>query len=124
VRQAIVLLSCLVLVGGALGAGHRRVSAGSGHVLVPAGWRSVEAARTGAIEPRTLLVVGTAGMHPSTSSAWIEAYRIPTRGAVVVAAGRKNIALAGGGRRISFECFDGRGAAARPYWAPGADRSG
>jgi len=77
-------------------------------------------------DPRTLLVVGTAGVRPQASHCEIAAYRLPPSGAVVVVVGWESIASAGGspwtrGRaplkslvavhRPSFECFAGRGAA-------------
>jgi hypothetical protein len=77
-------------------------------------------------DPRTLLVVGTAGVRPQASHCEIAAYRLPPSGAVVVVVGWESIASAGGspwtrGRaplkslvavhRPSFDCFAGRGAA-------------
>ena len=77
-------------------------------------------------DPRTLLVVGTAGVVPRPTQCQIAAYRVPARGAVIVVVGWKT-ATSGGGRikpgrwplerltsvkRPSFECFGGRGAAA------------
>jgi hypothetical protein len=95
---------------------------------VPPGWQRVQPAGDGpVVDPRTLLVVGTAGVRPRASQCQIAAYRIPPGGAVVVVVGWKT-ATSGGGRlqpgrapladlttvrRPSFECFSGRGAAAQ-----------
>ena len=103
------------------------VSARGVALTVPAGWHRVAAAGDGPVtDPRTLLVVGTAGIAPKSSQCQIAAYRVPARGAVVVIVGWKS-ATSGGGRmkpgrwplkrltsvrRPSFECFEGRGAVA------------
>jgi hypothetical protein len=74
-------------------------------------------------DPRTLLVVGTAGARARPSRCQIAAYRVPPAGAVVVVVGWRTAgAFKGTGRaplrklvavhRPSFECFRGRGAAA------------
>lgn len=94
---------------------------------VPKGWHRVQAAGDGPVtDPRTLLVVGTAGVRSKPTQCQIAAYRVPIDGAVVVVVGWKT-ATSGGGhmkpgrwplarltsvRRPSFECFAGRGAAA------------
>jgi hypothetical protein len=77
-------------------------------------------------DPRTLLVVGTAGVRPQAFHCGIAAYHLPPSGAVVIVVAWKSIASAGGGpwtrgraplksliavHRPSFECFAGRGAA-------------
>jgi hypothetical protein len=77
-------------------------------------------------DPRTLLVVGTAGVRPQALHCKLAAYHLPPSGAVVVVVGWKSPASAGGGpwkrgraplksliavHRPSFECFAGRGAA-------------
>jgi hypothetical protein len=96
-------------------------------LTVPRGWHRVASAGDGPVtDPRTLLVVGTAGARPAPTQCQIAAYRVPVRGAVIVVVGWKT-ATSGGGRtkpgrwplaeltsvrRPSFECFAGRGAAA------------
>ena len=103
------------------------VSAHGVRVTIPAGWSRVRAASAGAVtDPRTLLVVGTAGVRPRPSLCQIAAYRVPPTGAVVVVVGWQKLALSGAAkqrpgrwplarltavRRPSFECFAGRGAA-------------
>jgi hypothetical protein len=76
-------------------------------------------------DPRTLLVVGTAGVRARPSQCQIAAYRIPATGAVVVVVGWTSIAAGGlkpgraplkrllSIRPPSLECFSGRGAAAQ-----------
>jgi hypothetical protein len=110
--------------------GGRIISSHAARVVVPSGWQRVQASRAGPVtDPRTLLVVGTAGVRPvrpQASHCEIAAYHLPPSGAVVVVVGWKSIASAGGapwkrGRaplkslvavhRPSFECFAGRGAA-------------
>jgi hypothetical protein len=101
-------------------------------LVVPAGWQHVTPASPGPVtDPRTVLVVGTAGVRPLSSQRLpkceIAAYRIQTAGAAVVIVRWQSTASAGGapwtpGRaplaklrlvhRPSFECFSGRGAAA------------
>ncbi len=67
-------------------------------LTVPAGWHRVPAAGDGSVtDPRTRLVVGTAGAMPRPTQCQIAAYRVPSHGAVVVAVGWKS-ATSGGGR--------------------------
>jgi hypothetical protein len=106
-----------------------RVIAGNGvRLVVPSGWRRIQAASAGNItDPVTALVIGTAGVGPRPSQCQIAAYRLPPTGAVVVIVRWKTVASAGGGpwtpgrapllklrsvHRPSFECFSGRGAVA------------
>lgn len=118
------LIFALALVTGS----GRIITAHGVRVVIPPGWHRIPLASDGnVIDPRTLLVVGTAGVVPTFSSCQVAAYRIPSRGAVVVIIGWKT-ATSGGGRlkpgraplkklvtvtRPSFECFSGRGAAAQ-----------
>jgi hypothetical protein len=106
----------------------RIISAHGVRVVVPPAWQRIRAASDGnVVDPRTLLVVGTARVRARPSQCQIAAYRIPSAGAVVVVVGWKS-ATSGGGRlkrgraplnklvtvtRPSFECFSGRGAAAQ-----------
>jgi hypothetical protein len=108
--------------------GQRVVSSYGVRLVIPTGWERVRAASDGpVVDPRTLLVVGTAGVRAKPSQCQIAAYRIAPRGAVVVIVGWKT-ATSGGGhlkpgraplqalrtvKRPSFECFSGRGAAAQ-----------
>jgi hypothetical protein len=130
---SLVVMLALVACGG----GREHVISSNGvRVVAPKDWRRVRPANDGRItDPRTLLVVGTAGVHAKSSQCQIAAYRMPPAGAVVVVVGWTSIAAAGGtpapGRaplrklvavtKPSFECFAGRGAAAdvllggRPY---------
>jgi hypothetical protein len=126
-RLALLAAAALTLVTPALGR-DRTISSRGVRLVVPAPWTRVTPAPDGAvIDPRTLLVVGTHGVHAAPSRCQIAAYRIPASGAVVVVVGWKSLAGSGGqpyrpGRwplarlravhRPSFECFAGRGAAA------------
>lgn len=97
-------------------------------LTIPAGWTGVPAASAGpVVDPKTLLVVGTPGVRPRASLCQIAAYRIPASGGVVVVVGWTSLEHSGASgahegrepleklvrvRRPSFECFNGRGAAA------------
>jgi hypothetical protein len=109
-------------------------------LAVPTGWERVLSAGDGpTIDPKTLLVVGTSGVHPRSSQCQVAAHSIPPAGAVVVIVGWKT-ATSGGGdlkpgraplaslrsvRRPSFECFNRRGRAsrARRQGVPVGDRA-
>ena len=95
-------------------------------VAVPPGWQRVEPAGDGnVVDPRTVLVVGTAGVEARPSRCQIAAYRVQPDGAVVVVVRWKSLTSGGGGMpngraplrklvrvtRPTFECFAGRGAA-------------
>jgi len=129
VRWIAVPLGVLVSVSLALaGSSGQIISSHGVRLVVPSGWQRIEAAPAGPVtDPRTLLVVGTAGVQPRISRCQIAAYRIPAAGAVVVVVGWKSAVSAGGapwkpGRaplqklvsvhRPSFECFSGRGTVA------------
>jgi hypothetical protein len=123
------ILAALALSATAIAASSDRVIAAHGvRVIAPAGWHQVPSAGDGPVtDPKTLLVVGTDGVHPRTSQCQIAAYSLPADGAVVVIVGWKTATSGGGhlkpGRaplaalrsvhRPSFECFTGRGAAAQ-----------
>lgn len=116
----------LVFIAVANGGGGRAVRAHGVALTMPESWHRVAAAGDGTVtDPRTLLVVGTAGVVPKPTHCQIAAYRVPARGAVVVVVGWKT-ATSGGGRmnpgrgplkaltsakRGTFECYAGRGAA-------------
>jgi hypothetical protein len=117
------LAAPLALAGGAL----RPIAAHGVRLDVPASWHRVRAAPAGnLIDPKTLLVVGTAGIRPRSSRCQLAAYRVPPAGALVVVVGWRSIASAGGHpgpgrgplrrlrtvRRHELECFSGRGAGA------------
>jgi len=123
------MLLGLALLLGACGADRDRTIASHGvRVTVPESWRAVRAASDGPVsDPRTLLVVGTAGVRSKASRCSIAAYRIPASAAAVVVVGWTSLATGGGAattpglaplgelravRRPSFECFAGRGAVA------------
>jgi hypothetical protein len=106
--------------------GKRVISSHGIRVVVPPGWQRVEPAGDGnIIDPRTVLVVGTAGVRPRSSQCQIAAYRVQPAGAAVVVVRWKTLTSGGGTagigraplrklvrvRRPSFECFGGRGAA-------------
>src|SRR3954453_8650043 len=95
-------------------------------LTVPAGWHRVAPAPDGAVDdPRTLLVVGTAGATAKLRHCQIAASRVPANGAVVVVVGWRTATSGGGHMRPGprplraltnvrpprFECFSGRGAA-------------
>jgi hypothetical protein len=97
-------------------------------LAVPTGLERVLSAGDGpAIDPKTLLVVGTSGVHPRSSQCQVASYSIPPAGAVVVIVGWKTATSASGDlkpgraplaslrsvRRPSFECFNRRGRASR-----------
>lgn len=123
------MLIALTFLLGACGATRDRVIASHGvRVTIPNGWQEVRAASDLPVsDPRTLLVVGTAGVRTKASRCLITAYRIPASAAAVVVVGWTSLAAAGGVatkpgraplgklvavRRPSFECFAGRGAVA------------
>jgi hypothetical protein len=128
-RLMATVFAGLVLASAAVAASRCNVISAHGvRLAVPAGWRRVVSAGDGpVVDPKTLLVVGTTGVHPRASRCQIAAYSIPPNGAVIVIVGWK-AATSGGGhlepgraplkalrsvRRPSFECFNGRGAAAQ-----------
>ena len=80
------------------GAGDRVIASHGVRLVVPAGWQRVQSAGDGpVVDPRTLLVVGTAGVRPKQSQCQVAAYRIPAGGAVIVVVGWRS-ATSGGGR--------------------------
>jgi hypothetical protein len=110
----------------ASGSGGQVVRAHDVEMTVRPGWSRVTAARDApVIDPRTLLVVGTAGVRAKPSQCQIAAYRVPPTGAVVVIVGWKSAAAGRGTpkpgraplkklvalRAHSAECFAGRAAA-------------
>jgi hypothetical protein len=125
VRLFASVVLALALTSAAKGGGGRTLQAHGVALTVPTGWHQMASANDRP-DPRTLLVVGTAGVMPKSSQCQIAAYRVPAQGAVVVVVGWKR-ATSGGGRmkpgnwplktlksvkRPSFECFARRGASA------------
>ena len=126
-RPVISAILALALAGVASGSGGQTVRAHGVALTIPAGWHRVPSAGDGPVtDPRTLIVVGTAGATPKTTQCQIASYHVPADGAVVVIV-RWKTATSGGGhmqpgrrplkamisvRRPSFECFAGRGVAA------------
>jgi hypothetical protein len=126
VRLFVVVVLALAFTTVAAAGSSRTVRAHGVALTVPATWQRVASASDGPVtDPRTLLVVGTAGVTPKATQCQIAGYTVPTRGAVVVIVGWKS-ATSGGGQmkpgrwplktmksvqRPSFECFTGRGAA-------------
>jgi hypothetical protein len=128
-RFAAPLLAALVFASLATASSDGRIISSHGvQVVVRRGWQRVQPADSGPVtDPRTLLVVGTAGVRPKPSHCQIAAYRLPQTAAVVVVVGWKKLALSGAQsqkpgrwrlktlvavRRPSAECFAGRGAVA------------
>src|SRR5207244_8564573 len=119
--SVVVVLTLTSVASGSIGTAIR---ANGVQLTVPAGWHRVASAGDGPVtDPRTLMVVGTAGAKPKPTRCQIAAYRVPPQGAVVVVVGWST-ATSGGGRmksgrwplrkltsvrRPSFECFAGRG---------------
>src|SRR5712671_6214155 len=94
---ALVVLA-LVAASVANGGSAQTVRAHGVALTTPVGWHRVASAGDGPVtDPRTLLVVGTAGVVPRQTQCQIAAYRVPARGAVVVVVGWKT-ATSGGGR--------------------------
>ncbi|HEV7564924.1 MAG TPA: hypothetical protein VGO31_03070 [Microbacteriaceae bacterium] len=126
-RTVVSAILALALASVACARSGQTVRAHGVAVSTPADRRRVPAAGDGPItDPRTLLVVGTAGVAPKATQCQIGTYRVPSNGAVVVIVGWKT-ATSGGGRinpgrwplkamtsvrRPSTECFAGRGASA------------
>jgi hypothetical protein len=122
-----VRLLALLSILAAGGAG--QVSANGVAVTVPAGWHRIAAVEDARYtDPRTVLVVGTAGVRLRATACQIAAYAVPPHGAVVVIVrwrrghlpstspthdDRRELARLRTVRRPSFECFRGRGAAAQ-----------
>jgi len=124
-----VLLAAIVFVVLAAGcSSERSISSHGVRLVAPRIWHRIEPASGGPVtDPKTLLVVGTAGVRPLAPNCGLAAYRLSPAGAVVVIVRWKSVATAGGGRwvpgraplknlvavhRPSFDCFSGRGASA------------
>jgi hypothetical protein len=81
-RLISVLLALVVVTPGALASHSGRIIPAHGvRLVVPRGWQRIEATSAGFVtDPRTLLVVGTAGVQPRMSQCQIAAYSIPAAG--------------------------------------------
>jgi hypothetical protein len=89
-------------------------------LALPDGWAKVAPASDSRTDPRTLLVIGTDGVHSMQSDCQVSSYRVPADGATVVVIGWKTSVGASFPplsamklRRGTFDCFAGRGAFAR-----------
>src|SRR3954463_847578 len=114
----------LLLAVLSLSSADRVVGAHGVRLVVPPGWQRVRAASDAPVtDPRTLLVVGTAGVKSRASQCRIARYRIPAAGAVIVVVAWKKVVRGAkddrrelqqlrGVTRPVFECFAGRGAVA------------
>ena len=127
-RWLAVLLASLGFTALATASGDLRLVSEHGiSMRTPAGWHRLDPTPSSIVDPRTLLVVGTAGVRwDLTSACQIASYKVPAAGAVVVVVGWKTATSGGGdmpaGRaplrklirvsRPSFECYARRGAAA------------
>jgi hypothetical protein len=122
-------LFAMLAVLGATGVG-TVISANGVQVWAPAGWHRVAPVGDGPVtDPRTLLVVGTAGVRAQRMRCQIAAYRIPPQGAVVVIVGwkgangdtglgTKELARLTAVKRGVSECFKGRSASATVVLGP------
>jgi hypothetical protein len=123
---AFAVLSCTAIAAAA--PPQRVVSAHGVRLTIPSAWNQLPSAGDGPVtDPRTLLVVGTAGVRVRITQCQIAAYYVPPKGAVVVVVGWRSLKESGAEhykpgrapllklvavRRPSFECYRGRGAAA------------
>jgi hypothetical protein len=120
----LALAGVLLLSTVATGRGGRAVRLHGVQMTVPGGWQRVTSASDGPVtDPRTLLVVGTAGVKAKRTQCQVGTYRVPPTAAVVVVVGWKGSnGKTGPGRKAldglksvtpsAFECFSGRGSAA------------
>ena len=124
-RQLVLLATAAIvaaaLVASAASAATGDVARAAGiQLTLPDGWSRVAPATETKTDPRTLLVIGTDGVHSMESDCQVASYRVPADGAVVVVIGwRNSIGVSSPPlstmklRRGTFECFAGRGAFAR-----------
>jgi hypothetical protein len=127
VRRALAVVAAgLVVAGAPLAADNLRAVEGNGVSLrVTDDWaRVTRADERATANPKTLLVVGTHGVHAIDTDCQVATYRIPADGAAVVVIGWRSRLTAsylpGKEALVSkelergyFECFDGRGVAAQ-----------
>ena len=119
---AAAALAVLSLAGAALAAAGDTVRGGGIELALPDGWSRVQPARQLATDdPRTVLVIGTDGVHAVGSDCQVSSYHVPADGAVVVVIGWRDpigvsqfLPLSGLKlRRGTFLCFPDRGAVAQ-----------
>ena len=124
------LVVCVVLSGVVSGVAFaavgQRIASHGVQVIVPTGWQQIRPGSDAPVtDPRTLLVVGTRGVHTRASACQLTRYQLPPGGAVVVVVGWSSVRAAGGGtlragrwplkqltsvRSHLMECFPGRAA--------------
>jgi hypothetical protein len=98
--RAIALLVAAGLAPAAVAGGDRTIVGRGVQVVAPAGWTRVASAGDGSvIDPRTVLVVGTAGVRPRPSGCQIAGYRVQPAGAVVVVVRWRTVSSGAGARR-------------------------
>jgi hypothetical protein len=124
-RQLVLLATAAIaaaaLVASAAPAATDDVARAAGiQLTLPDSWAKVAPATETKTDPRTLLVIGTDGVHAIESDCQVASYRVPADGAAVVVIGwRNSIGVSSPPlsamklRRGTFECFAGRGAFAR-----------
>lgn len=117
-----VTLAALVVAALGTAARSDTVRGGGVELLLPDGWARIQPARQAVVEdPRTVLVIGTVGVHAVETECQVSSYRVPPDGAVVVVVGWREptgvssfLPLSGMKlRRGVFECFADRGAVAQ-----------
>jgi hypothetical protein len=122
VALAAASVMAVVLVANAVSALSAEVArGGSVELSIPVGWEKVTPAKERAVDPETLLVIGTDGVRAIESECQVSSYRVPATGAVVVVIGWRDSGDRAGIlplsemklRRGTFECFAGRGAVAQ-----------
>src|SRR5436190_15105496 len=85
---AFAAVLALLVVVPAVAADSETVRAGGVQLTIPDGWAKVDRAAWDEKDPRTLLVVGTKGVHAqSAPTCQVAAYKVPVDGAVVVVIG-------------------------------------
>jgi hypothetical protein len=115
-------LALLALAGMAGADTGDTVRGGGVELVLPDGWSRVQPVRQSPTDdPRTVLVIGTDGVHAIDTDFQVSSYHVPVDGAAVVVIGWRDslgvsqfLPLSGLKlRRGTFECFPGRGAVAQ-----------
>lgn len=121
----LAVLTALAVVGAGVAARGDTVRGGGAELVIPDGWSRIQPAQpaqqTLAADPRTVLVIGTDGVHAIESDCQVSSYRVPAAGAVVVVVGWRESSGVSGLlplsdmrlRRGTFGCFADRGAVAQ-----------
>jgi hypothetical protein len=119
---AATALAVLAFVGAGTAAEGDTVRGGGVEVTLPDGWSRIQPVRqTPDDDPRTVIVIGTDGVHAIDSDCQVSSYRVPVDGALVVVIGWREetgtsafLPLSAMKlRRGTFECFPDRGAVAQ-----------